>query len=208
VQAAPPAVSLSHNNLVSASPGSTSAAGGGEPMHSPTQSVLESSYSTNLHSVRVHTDSHGQDLAQSLSARAVTYGNHIFLGPGERQTDLRLMAHETAHVLQQRAAPAVHLWAPGEGSNSYEHEAHQAADAVMRRESFSVQQQTSEPQAQRLGLSDALNFFADKANMIPGFRMFTIVIGMNPINGAAVDRSPGNIIRAIVEFLPGGGFVV
>jgi hypothetical protein len=208
VHAAPPAVSLSNNNLVSAAPGSTSAAGGGEPMHSPTQSVLESSYSANLHSVRVHSDSHGQDLAQGLSARAVTYGNHIFLGPGERQTDLRLMAHETAHVLQQRAAPVVHLWAPGAGGNSYEHEAHQAADAVMRHESFSVQQQTSKPQAQRLGLSDALDYFADKANLIPGFRMFTIVLGMNPINGASVDRSPGNIIRAIVEFLPGGGFVV
>jgi Domain of unknown function (DUF4157) len=177
-------------------------------MHPGTQSVLEGSYRANLHSVRVHTDTHGQDLTQSLSARAVTYGNHIFLGPGERQTDLRLMAHETAHVLQQRAAPAVHLWAPGEGSNSYEHEAHQAADAVMRHESFNVQQRTAEPQAQRLGMTDALDFFADKANMIPGFRMFTIVIGMNPINGATVDRSPGNIIRAIVEFLPGGGLVV
>lgn len=173
-----------------------------------TQRTLESSYDANLHSVRVHTDTHGQELAQSLSARAVTYGNHIFLGPGERASDTRLMAHETAHVLQQRAAPAVHLWAPGESGNSYEHEAHHAADAVMRHESFNVQQRTSEPQAQRLGLSDALNFFADKANMIPGFRMFTIVIGMNPINGSAVDRSPGNIIRAIIEFLPGGGFVV
>ena len=205
---APPAVSLNNNNLVSPSPGSTSAAGGGEPMHSGTQTILEGSYSANLHSVRVHTDTYGQDLAQSLSARAVTYGNHIFLGPGERQTDLRLMAHETAHVLQQRAAPAVHLWAPGAGSNSYEHEAHRAADAVMSHQSYNVQQRTAQPQAQRLGLSDALDYFADKANMIPGFRMFTIVLGMNPINGASVDRSPGNIIRAIVEFLPGGGFVV
>ena len=177
-------------------------------MHSGTQRVLESSYRTDLNSVRVHDDSHGQDLARSLSARAVTYGNHIFLGPGERQSDLRLMAHETAHVLQQQAAPVVHLWAPGEASNSYEHEAHRAADAVMRHESFNVQQRTAQPQAQRLGMSDALNYFADKANMIPGFRMFTIVIGMNPINGAGVDASPGNIVRAIVEFLPGGGLVV
>jgi hypothetical protein len=177
-------------------------------MQSGTQRILESSYRTDLNSVRVHEDSHGQDLARSLSARAVTYGNHIFLGPGERQSDLRLMAHETAHVLQQQAAPALHLWAPGESTNSYEHEAHQAADAVMRHESFNVQERTVQPQAQRLGMSDALNYFADKANIIPGFRMFTIVIGMNPINGAAVDASPGNIIRAIVEFLPGGGFVV
>lgn len=208
LNAAPPAVTLSNNNLVSPAPGSTYSAGGGDPMHSGTQRILESSYRTDLNSVRVHEDSHGQDLARSLSARAVTYGNHIFLGPGERQSDLRLMAHETAHVLQQQAAPAVHLWAPGEGGNSYEHEAHQAADAVMRHESFNVRQRTIAPQAQRLGMSDALNFFADKANMIPGFRMFTIVIGMNPINGARVDPSPGNIVRAIVEFLPGGGLVV
>ena len=208
IHSAPPTVTLSNNNLVSPAPGSTYAAGGGEPMHGTTQSILESSYRTDLNSVRVHEDSHGQDLARSLSARAVTYGNHIFLGPGERQSDLRLMAHETAHVLQQQAAPALHLWAPGESSNSYEHEAHQAADAVMRHESFNVQQRTTAPQAQRLGMSDALNYFADKANMIPGFRMFTIVIGMNPINGAAVDATPGNIVRAIVEFLPGGGFVV
>lgn len=208
IQAAPPAVTLSNNNLVSPAPGSTSSAGGGEPMRPATQHILESSYHANLHSVRVHEDSHGQDLASSLSARAVTYGNHIFLGPGERQSDLRLMAHETAHVVQQQAAPVLHLWAPGESSNSYEHEAHQAADAVMRNETFNVQQRTAEPQTQRLGMSDALNYFADKANIIPGFRLFTIVIGMNPINGAAVDPSPGNIVRAIIEFLPGGGFVV
>jgi hypothetical protein len=155
--------------------------------------------------VRVHSDPQALNLSQNLGARAVTYGDHIFLGPGERSTDLRLMAHETAHVVQQSYAPAVQLWAPGE-SNHFEHEAHAAADAVMHGESFNVQQRTTQPQVLGWGLNP-LDFIADKANMIPGFRMFTIVIGMNPINGAGVDRSAANILRAVIEFMPGGGLI-
>src|SRR4030095_16073384 len=49
-----------------------------------------------------------------------------------------------------------------------------------------------------------LDWFADRANYIPGFRMFTIVLGVNPINMAAADRSPGNVLRAVIEFIPGG----
>ena len=49
-----------------------------------------------------------------------------------------------------------------------------------------------------------LDWFADKANYIPGFRMFCIILGVNPINMAAADRSAGNVLRAIIEFIPGG----
>jgi len=183
----------------------SSSSASGQPLLPSTRSVLESSYQTNLSSVRVHTDTQAFNLSQNLGARAVTYGNHIFLGPGERSTDLRLMAHETAHVVQQSYAPAVQLWAPGE-SDHFEHEAHAAADAVMHGEAFNVQQRTTQPQTLGWGLSP-LDFIADKANMIPGFRMFTIVLGMNPINGAGVDRSAANILRAVIEFMPGGGLI-
>ncbi len=60
---------------------------------------------------------------------------------------------------------------------------------------------------QRLGLGDALNYFAEHANFIPGFRMFTLVLGVNPINMRAVDRSPGNLLRAVVELMPGGALI-
>jgi hypothetical protein len=58
-----------------------------------------------------------------------------------------------------------------------------------------------------LGISDALDYIADKAHNIPGFRMFTIILGVNPINMSRVDRSAGNILRAIIEFLPGGALI-
>ena len=167
--------------------------------------ALEESYQVDMRGVRVHSDSGAQEAAAGLSARAFAYGNNIVLGRGESSLDLGLMAHEGAHVVQQQAAPIIQRYTPG-GGDSYELEAHQASAAVVRGETFQVQQRT-QPRAQRWGLSDIRDYIADKANIIPGFRMFTIVIGVNPINGAEVDRSPGNILRAVIEFIPFGGLV-
>lgn len=166
--------------------------------------ALEESYQVNMGGVRVHSDSGSQEAAAGLSARAFAYGNNIVLGRGESATDLGLMAHEGAHVVQQQAAPIIQRYTPG--GDSYELEAHQASAAVVRGETFQVQQRT-QPRVQRLGLSDIRDYIADKANIIPGFRMFTIVLGVNPINGADVDRSPANVLRAIIEFIPFGGLI-
>ena len=43
---------------------------------------------------------------------------------------------------------------------------------------------------QRLGFGDALDYFAYKANLIPGFRMFTIFLGVNPINMTRSSAAP------------------
>ncbi len=75
--------------------------GEGSPMHPATRGTLESSLGTDLSQVRVHDDRTAQRSASDLGARAFTHRNHIWLGPGESQSDLSLMAHETAHVLQQ-----------------------------------------------------------------------------------------------------------
>jgi Domain of unknown function (DUF4157) len=180
--------------------------GGGDPLPGPLRVQLEQSLRVDLRGVRVHTDAHAHELAKGLSARAVTYGNHIFLGAGEQPTDIALVGHEVAHVVQQRAAPRLQAWNRAH-TDSYEREAHQTADAVARRQQFTVHERTTGPRVQRLGISDALDYFADKANLIPGFRMFTIILGVNPINMSSVDRSAANILRALIEFIPGGGLV-
>jgi hypothetical protein len=181
-----------------------STATGGQPLAPAVRMALEESYQVDMRGVRVHSDSGAQEAAAGLSTRAFAFGNNIVLGPGESATDLGLMAHEGAHVVQQQAAPIIQRYTPG--GDAYEREAHQASAAVVRGETFQVQQRT-QPRVQGLGLSDIRDYIADKANIIPGFRMFTIVIGVNPINGAEVDRSPGNILRAIIEFIPFGGLV-
>ena len=68
-------------------------------------------------------------------------------------------------------------------------------------------EQKASPSIQRVGIDTALNYVADHANEIPGFRMLTIILGVNPINMSEVDRSPANVLRAIIEFLPGGNFI-
>ncbi|MDP9171005.1 MAG: hypothetical protein M3N54_10345, partial [Acidobacteriota bacterium] len=119
---------------------------------------------------------------------------------------LPLMAHEAAHVVQQQNAPALQAWGSG-GSDSFEREAHRASAAVVQGQPFAIRERTGGERVQRLGISDALDYFADKANIIPGFRMFTIIIGVNPINMSSVDRSAANILRAMVEFIPGGSLI-
>jgi hypothetical protein len=179
---------------------------GGVPLPVPIRRRLEASLGADLRGVRVH---HGGDAARAtanLSARAFAYGNHVFLGSGERVTDVGLLAHETAHMLQQRAVPALQLAVP-RPSDPLEREAEQAASAVVRGESFTVRERVSHPRVQRLGIRDALDYFADRAHYIPGFRMFTIILGVNPINMSRVERSAANILRALIEFIPGGGLI-
>jgi hypothetical protein len=169
------------------------------------KAALEPVLEVPLDQVRVHTDPKASEAAKGLSARAFAYGPHIFLGSGQSPSNLELMAHEVAHVLQQQGAPAVQRSAPGE-SNAYEREAQQASASAVRGERFTVRERTT-PRVQRFGLSSILNFFADKANLIPGFRMFTIILGVNPVNMSPVERSAANIMRAVVEFIPGGGLI-
>ena len=75
--------------------------GPGEPLNQQTRRRLETSQGMDLSEVRVHEDSSARQAAGALKARAFTHKNHIWLGHGQSQTNLRLMAHETTHVLQQ-----------------------------------------------------------------------------------------------------------
>jgi hypothetical protein len=169
---------------------------------------LSHSFSIDLTPIRVHTDAHAQLTVRRLQTRAFTYANHIFLGSGESATDLRLMAHEVAHVVQQSRGAVLQHFTTTHGDAS-EHEAERASAAVMRGEKFNVQQRAN-PRPQGLfGLSlpNPLTWLANRVDRIPGFRMLTIILGRNPVNGATVPRTAANILRAIVEFIPGGGLI-
>jgi Domain of unknown function (DUF4157) len=186
----------------------------GAPLPAAIRNPLAHTFEVDLTPIRVHTDAGAQRAVKSISTRAFAYGNHILLGPGEQPTDLPLMAHEVAHVVQQSGGVTLQHFTPS-SSDPHEKEAERAATAAVRGEKFKVQQKTK-PRPQGIGLKDIgidieipdpLDWLANKANVIPGFRMFTIVLGVNPINMSAVDRSAANILRALIEFLPGGGLI-
>jgi hypothetical protein len=56
-------------------------------------------------------------------------------------------------------------------------------------------------------IQKVLDKFADWSNNIPGFRMLTIVLGFNPINMRATSRDATNLLRALIELIPGGGII-
>ena len=162
----------------------------GAPLPVAIRNPLSRSFSIDLTPIRVHTDAHAQLTVRRLNTRAFTYANHIFLGPGESPSDLRLMGHEVAHVVQQSRGAVLQHFTTSHG-DAFEHEAERASAAVMRGEKFNVQQRAN-PRPQGLfGLSlpNPLTWLANRVNSIPGFRMLTIIIGRNPVNG---DDSPAH----------------
>ena len=146
------------------------APGQGEPLPAEVQRTLSATFGRDLSGIRVHSDTSAADRARALGARAFTIANHVFLGRGERASDLTLMAHEVAHVIQQRGTALVQR-ATGAvtGGDRFEAEAHRASSAVRQGAAFSVQERAVTGSTQRLGISDALDYFADKANLIPGY---------------------------------------
>jgi outer membrane protein OmpA-like peptidoglycan-associated protein len=77
----------------------------GRPLTSGVRQRAESAVGGDLGQVRVHDGPADRDLARGIQARAFTHGDHIWLGPQQSSEDVKLMAHESAHVVQQGAAP-------------------------------------------------------------------------------------------------------
>jgi hypothetical protein len=177
---------------------------------------LEHGFGESLANVQVHSGPTARSAAAAISARAYTEGERITLGPGESEHDVRLMAHETTHVVQNRRAAGVARMLPeGEARpaatpaapTEVRRDAAPARQGDVRRAEANAATPVTQP-IRRFGIGYVLDKFADWANVIPGFRLLTIILGINPINMAAVDRSGANILRAAVELIPFGGLIV
>ncbi|HSK80353.1 MAG TPA: DUF4157 domain-containing protein, partial [Thermoanaerobaculia bacterium] len=81
--------------------------GRGEPLPSPARSYFEPRFGHDYSEVRIHADSESAALNRQLRARAFTVGNHVAFAGEERSRvapGSHLLAHELAHVVQQRQA--------------------------------------------------------------------------------------------------------
>jgi hypothetical protein len=104
--------------------------GPGEPLGEATRLDMESRFGQDFGDVRIHRDGGAASTARAAHAEAYTSGEHIVFAPGRfdpASTGGRgLIAHELAHVVQQRrggARPALDAGA------AHEHGAHAAAAA-------------------------------------------------------------------------------
>jgi hypothetical protein len=109
--------------------------GGGSPLEPPVRLGMELAFGRPLGQVRVHTDAEAGALSRDLDAQAVTWGHHMYFGPGAyaptTATGRRLLAHELSHVLQSGplTGPPTSVSRP---TDPHEQRAARAAEAVGR----------------------------------------------------------------------------
>jgi hypothetical protein len=98
--------------------------------------LMERRFGHDFSSIRVHDDPSAAESARAVHAHAYTVGDHIVFGAGRYAPATRggrhLLAHELAHTLQQRSAPArrqdkLEVAAPASAEEAV---ADRAADAV------------------------------------------------------------------------------
>jgi dienelactone hydrolase len=82
------------------------AKGGGQPLDTGLQRSMSQAMGADFSGVRVHTDSHADQLNQSIQAKAFTTGQDVFFRQGAYDPGSRggqeLIAHELTHVVQQK----------------------------------------------------------------------------------------------------------
>jgi hypothetical protein len=105
--------------------------GAGTPLPSDTAERLGALVGDSLSDVRVHADGQAAELARSVSARAFTVGSDMYFAAGEYDPRGRagqeLLAHEAAHVTQQRGAPVDGPLSVSQPGDAQESEAENAA---------------------------------------------------------------------------------
>jgi Domain of unknown function (DUF4157) len=152
---------------------------GGSPLPPSVRAAIEPGLGVDLGGVRVHDGAQAHDATALLQARAATYGSHLFLGRGESAHDLPLMAHEATHVVQQGAIGP----APGPGAGA-------AGGGQVQRQAALI--------------PDVL---ADYARYVPGYTLLTVIVGVDPITGEAVERNAVNLVGGLMGLSPLGTVV-
>ncbi|TVM02872.1 MAG: hypothetical protein CV087_08180, partial [Candidatus Brocadia sp. WS118] len=151
----------------------------GASLKDATRAEMESHLETDLSNVKVHSGANAAKMNKELGAQAFTHGNHIYFGEGKYKPDSkegkRLIAHEVTHTVQQTGG--MHKKAANISS---------APEKIQR---FSL------PFADRI---------ADYAAQIPGYTLFTVIIGFDPIRNSSVPRTAINLLRGLFGLIPLG----
>jgi Domain of unknown function (DUF4157) len=115
-----------HDNLVQS-------LGPEQPLDSATRASMESGLGHRFGDVRIHAGEKADKSAQSVNARAFSVGNHIAFAAGEYKPGAlmgeTLLAHELAHVVQQRGAGPETFSSSGSDA-ALEHDANSSASFV------------------------------------------------------------------------------
>jgi Domain of unknown function (DUF4157) len=93
----------------------------GQPLDRHTRAFMEPRFGHDFSEVRIHTDAKAVESAQAVNAYAYTVGRDVVFGRGnyapETNPGRKLLAHELAHVIQQRCGSRQPIVQRQEGSD-------------------------------------------------------------------------------------------
>ena len=106
----------------------------GQSLDPATRAFVEPRFRHDFSQVRVHTDAKAAESALAVHALAYTVGSSVVFGPGQYAPGTgeggRLLAHELAHVIQQRDAVPRDSLQMGRRDDSSEREARNATGCI------------------------------------------------------------------------------
>lgn len=176
-----------------------SKAGSGQPLDVPVREVMESGFARSFEDVRLHTDARAAAMADSIGARAFTYGSDIYFNAGEYRPESaegkKLIAHELTHTVQQSGAGSKES---GVVQPSLFRRAASSIGSGLRRAAEWVGESLSE------GLRWLRGRISNMISSLPGFGLLTVFMARNPITGESVARNGRNFIHHGLDIIPNG----
>ncbi len=125
----------------------------GRQLDPQTRAEMERAYNADFSGVRLHQDQAAATAAGALNATAFTAGDDIYLGAEspspQSQAGRELIAHELAHVAQQRTAANIETGAISQPGDVSELAADQAAQQALHGGTVQVMAATAVPGIQR-----------------------------------------------------------
>lgn len=108
----------------------------GKSLDAGTRAFFEPRFNHDLSGVRVHSDARAEESAAAVGALAYTVGSNVVFGRSQYRPSsaegTRLLAHELAHVVQQRnTSQEIHRLRVGDSGDPSEAEAQRAESLIM-----------------------------------------------------------------------------
>jgi len=153
--------------------------GNGSPLPAHVKSGMESGIGADFSNLKIHTGPQASALSNQIGAKAFAHGNDIYFNEGQYEPEStdgqHLLAHELTHTVQQ-------------------------GESVQTKPQIAA----TKPKVQRIAdwILEELN---DYARYIPGWTLFTVIIGSNPLLRRSVSRSANNLVQGLIELIPGAG---
>ncbi|MBP1223609.1 DUF4157 domain-containing protein [Flavobacterium sp. 1355] len=157
-----------------------SSKGGGNPLSGKVKSDMESGIGADFSNVRIHNDSTAVKMNQQLGAQAFATGNNIYFNEGKYNPNStagkHLLAHELTHTVQQGAA--------------------------IRKKPEPISPAPEMIQGSFLDLVP--DWIINQARHVPGYTLFTVIVGYDPLRQVDVERTPINLVEGLMGLIPFG----